>query len=217
MAFEKLKNIKLTKKEPSIPLGGAPFIDLMPQSHKDIVSIRRTRKSWTYGFIVVVIVCALVSAGLWAFNIQAKSQLDSEVSTQEQLDIKISNYAEVNQALESQKEAVKLLNQAAGSEIDWAKLIKNIEETLPGGTEVSALSVTTGGTADDEVSSAIVMDLSSSTTLGYSDSLKSIEGLAGVTSVEIGGLSTSGEDNYTYKMAFTYDNSILTEQYGLGE
>jgi len=217
MAFEKLKNIKLSKKEPSIPLGRSPFIDLMPQSHKDIVSLRRTKKSWTYGFFVVVVVCALVSAGLWALNIQAKSQLGLEISAQEQLDIKISNYAEVDQALKSQKEAVKLLNQAAGSEIDWAKLINNIEKSLPSGIEITSLSVTTGGTADSEVSSAIVMDLSTSTTLGYSDSLKSFENLAGVTSVEIGDLSSSGDDSYTYKMAFTYDNSILTEQYSLGD
>lgn len=202
-------------KDSGIPLTNNFLIDLTPQSHKDVIAIRRSKKTWTYTVSFVLIACIMAAAGFWAMKFQTKTNLDAEISNQEQIDIKISNYAEINQTLESEKESVRLLNQAAGAEIDWEKLIKNIESALPSGTEITSLGVTNGGGSEDDVSSAIIMSLSSKETIGYSDTLKAVQGIGGVNSVEIGGLSASGDNAYTYKMAFTYDKSILTENYEL--
>lgn len=214
-----LKNIQfnMKKKEKKIPVGGNIVIDLIPQSFKDIAETRKAKKQWIYIVSVTVLVAILASGLSFGFKMQSQSALDTETKTQEKLELQISQYAEVNQALDSQKESVKLLNQAAGAEIDWTKLIGNIEDALPSGTSISSLSVNTGGTDKDELSSAITMDLVSDSTLGYSDTLKAVEGVSGVQSVEIGGLSRSGENSYDYKMSFTYDTSILTEKYKMGE
>jgi hypothetical protein len=128
-------------------------------------------------------------------------------------------YAEVNSALELQKVAIDSLNLAAGSEIDWNKLISSIERNLPSGTQISAISVTGGGEKpksknDPDVAAVINLNLSSSATIGYSDSLRMIENMPGVKGVEISGLKTEGE-RYTYTLSFTYDTSLLTERFTL--
>lgn len=213
MTFADLIPSRKSKAEPMLPIGNNILIDLMPQSHKELVEVRQAKRRWVSIFSTVVIACVIISSASFAYNLQTQSRVSSELSTQETLDLQIAEYSEVNTALQSQEQAETLLNGAAGSEIDWNRLITTIEESLPAGTSVGALSVTTGGTVEDEISSAITMDLTSDSTLGYSDSLDAMQNINGVEQVEIGGLAAASDGRYVYTMSFTYDTSILTKEF----
>lgn len=217
MTFSDLLPSKKDKTEAKLPLGENILIDLMPQSHKTVVEVRQARKTWTGVFGAVVIGCLIGSGLSLGYNWQTQQKVQKEQVVQEELDLKIAQYAEVNQALQSEGAARDLLNTAAGNEIDWNNLITTIESNLPAGTRISSLTVVNGGTVEDEVSSAVTMNLTSDTTMGYSDALRAVEGINGVQKVEIGGLSMGGENQYVYAMSFTFDTSILTERFAIIE
>jgi len=217
MTVKDLLPSKKEKTEQKIPIGGNILIDLMPQSHKDVVATRDAKRRWTSIFAIVVAGCLMASGLSFAYNMQTQSQVSSEQSKQEALDLQIARHAEVNQALQSETTARGLLETSAGNEIDWNELISTIQTNLPQGTRITSLNVMTGGTPEDEISSAITMNLTSDSTLGYSDSLRAVENIDGVQQVEIGGLSVSGEGSYTYTMSFTFDTSILTERFATVE
>lgn len=201
------------KKPKQIPVGGNILVDLMPQSHKDIVAIRNTRRRWTTAVVVFFAACLIISLITYSTNVFSGSQLSAERIAQEQVDIKINGYAEINQALNSQAESNALLAKAAGTEIDWSKLVSTIESSLPSGTSILSMSVVTGGGVKDKNSSAISMNLSSESTFGYSDSLKAIQSTPGVTGFEIGGLTSTSDSQYKYSVTFSYDTSILTQRF----
>jgi hypothetical protein len=204
-------------KQKSIPLGETIFVDLTPSSHKKLVDLRNLKKQWRYGVFGVASFCIAASIVAVGLNAQSEGDLTSEKSAQTVITKNTAVYAEVNKALEVQKIAVDSLNTAAGSEIDWNKLISSIEGSLPSGTKISAISVTGGGQkpkskSDTDVAAVISLNLSSSSTIGYSDSLRSIENMPGIKSVEISGLKSESE-RYTYTLSFTYDTSLLTGRF----
>lgn len=217
MTLSDLLPSKKDKTEAKLPLGENILIDLMPQSHKTVVEVRQAKKTWTGVFGAVVIGCLVGSGLALGYNWQTQQKVQKEQVVQEDLDLKIAQHAEVNQALQSESAARDLLSTAAGNEIDWNDLITTIESNLPAGTRISSLAVVNGGTVEDEVSSAVTMNLTSDTTLGYSDALRSVEGINGVQKVDIGGLSMGGENQYVYAMSFTFDTSILTERFSIIE
>lgn len=204
-------------KQESIPLGETIFVDLTPPSHKKLVDLRILKKKWRYGLLGVVTCCVVASFVAVGLNTATEAALADERSTQLVITKNTATYAQVNSALELQKSAVDNLNLAAGSEINWTRLISSIESNLPGGTQISAISVTGGGvkpkTKDDpDISAVINLNLSSGATIGYSDSLKRIESIQGIKSVDISGLK-SETGRYTYTLSFTYDTSLLTERF----
>lgn len=204
-------------KQESIPLGEAIFVDLTPPSHKKLVDLRILKKKWRYGLFGVATFCVAASFVAVGLNTATEAALADERSTQLVITKNTATYAQVNSALELQKVAVDSLNLAAGSEINWTKLISSIESNLPSGTQISAISVTGGGTkpkakSDPDVSAVINLNLSSGATIGYSDSLKRIENIQGISSVDISGLK-SETGRYTYTLSFTYDTSLLTERF----
>lgn len=201
------------KKEPAIEVGGNIFVSLIPDSHKRAVEARKSKNNWTVIFGLTVLICVVVSAAMFLYNLQVQAQLSSELEEQGTVDLMISKHAEVHQAMESEKVAKELLGKSAGNEIDWGRLVGIIEGNLPGGTSISSMSVTTGGMIDDDVSSSVTLNLTSNSTFGYSDTLNSIQNINGVTEVQIGGLASTGQGGYSYKMTFTYDTTILTERF----
>ena len=206
---------KREKKAPAIELGGNIVVNLIPDSHKESVEAKKTKNSWTAIFGFAVLVSVLASGAMFAYNLQVNSQLETETLKQATIDLSIARHAEVHQAIESEGIAKQLLSQAAGNEVNWNQFVGIIEQQLPQGTEITSLAVTNGGDVSDEVSSRVILNLTSNSTFGYSDSLNAVEGISGVQQVEIGGLSAAGEGGYTYQMVFTYDTSILTERFAL--
>lgn len=203
----------------SIPLGEPIFVDLTPPSHKKFVEVRKLKKQWSYGVFGVAAFCIATSFAVVGMNAMTEGELASERALQLTITKDTATYAKVNSALELQKVAVESFNMAAGTELNWTKLIGSIESSLPSGTRVSAISVTGGGekptNKDDKgVAAVINLNLSSDNTMGYSDSLKRIEAMSGVQSVDISGLKTEGT-RYSYTLSFTYDTTLLTERYTL--
>lgn len=221
-----LKTIRMKKKLPKIPLDEKVAIDLLPPSHKDLVDLRATRRRWITIFITAVIAAVLAPTVAFLISTQIQGQISAEQDRHAELELSIARYAEVNQTLESANEATRLLDKGASIEVDWNELIGDIESKLPEGTRVTAMQVIAGGkdtrtqeqkddpAFDRPVATAILLSLESTTTIGYSDSLKAIESVNGTGSVTIGGLAESN-GVYNYDVAFTYDISILTNRFTL--
>lgn len=205
--------LELKKKEKAIPLGGNIQIDLMPQSYRDVVELRDLRRKWIVGLIAVAIISVVASLSFYAKSVVVNSQLNSEQSTHQQLDSQIANYAEVNQALDSQAEAKKLLEKGASTELNWDKLFKTIQDNLPNGTEITSLSAVVGGDKNSEVISGVLLNLSSNDDIQYADTLKAMQGVGSIDSVEIGPIALTGENRYNFQITFTFDKSVLTGSY----
>lgn len=221
-----LRKIELKKKLPRIPVGQSLAIDLMPQSYKDTVELRQTKKKWIGYSVVALVVSLIIPAFAFIVGQQIAGQISAEQDKHAVLDLQIAKHAEINQALESAGEARRLLEKSAGMEVDWNKLMGTIEGSLPEGTRITAISVVSGGKdtrtaqekednpSDRPTSSVVLLSLASNDTFGYSDTLKALEGINIVDEVTISGLSiTNGQ--YLYSAAFPVDISILTERFGL--
>jgi len=205
--------LELKKKPQEIPMGANILIDLMPPSYKDVVTMRALKRRTFYTVIVVLTASIIASLVFYTNSVIVSSSLNSERGTHLTLDNQIAEYAEVNQALESQKESVKLLNQGAATEVDWSRLTKNIQNALPSNTQILSLSSVVGDPSTGENVVGVLLNLSSANDLQYSDSLAAIEKISGVADVKIGPGQRSGEDRFQYQVAFTYDRSVLTGRF----
>lgn len=205
--------LELKKKPQEISMGENILIDLMPPSYRDVVAMRALKRRTIYAVIVVLAASIIASLAFYTNSVIVSSSLNTERSTHLTLDNQIAEYAEVNQALESQKESVKLLNQGAASEVDWSRLTKNIQDALPSNTQILSLSSVVGEPSTGKNVVGVLLSLSSGDDLQYSDSLAAIEGISGVADVKIGPGQRSGEDRFQYQVAFTYDRSVLTGRF----
>lgn len=205
--------LELKKKPQEISLGENILIDLMPSSYREVVEMRTLKRRAFYAIIATLVIFIVASLGVYTNSAIVSSSLKTERSTHASLDSQIAEYAEVNQALESQKESKKLLNQGASSEIDWNKLIKTVSDSLPNNTQILSLSSVAGDPATGKNVAGVLLSLSSKSDLQYSDSLASIRNISGVSDVKIGPGQRSGEDRFNYQISFTYDHSILTGRF----
>lgn len=205
----------LRNKSPRLPINKYASIDLIPDSHKDLIAKENTSRGWRYAVFLIAGLCALTIVFGIIMKINYAHQINVEKSSQQDLTVQISQYADVDSALTAQKEASEALNKAAGAEVNWGGLLGKVNEALPEGTRISSMSISTGGVKD--TSSAVTLNLSSSQTLDYSDVLQKIKAIDGLSNVQIGGLSMDGDDTYVYTVSFNIDTSILTQKYKTGE
>lgn len=203
---EKAKN-----KTPRIPINPAQSIDLIPSSHKTVIERNQARRTWFYITSLVLGLCAIVIVfGIFS-NITVRYQISKEKALQQENTVKIEQFADVDQVLKSEKNARNLLNQAAGRQVNWDALIGTVQGQLPMGTSIQSMSTTTGGTED--ISSAVTLSVVTDSTLGYSDTLRAIQNVNGISNVKISGLTADSEGKYSFTISFTFDNSVLTNTY----
>lgn len=208
---------KMRSKNPRIPLNPYASIDLIPPSHKNTISLRKTRKTTFYSGMLIVGLCMIALLFNGFLTLSYKSQISSEKKIQASLAQENAAYTDVDKALQDKKLIDSLTSRAAGNEIDWVALTNNIQSNLSPGTYVSSYSVINGGLSKDKSTTAVTLNLSSDSTLSYSDIIKSFENTPGIKNVQIGGLSQDSDGRYIYKVSFTYDNSILTNRFTEGE
>lgn len=212
-----LKNITLGKK-PKIISGQYPVADLMPKSRLEAIDLRQTKRKWRKAVIYTFAACLIASVGVIGLRVYTQFNYDSAVSSQDSINSEIAGYAEVDQALTIQNEITALQQQGATAEISWSSLLNRIQGQLPAGSSLSGFTVTVGGTSPDAPTAAIITKVSSPAPISYSEVLSAFNGLEGVSDVQIGNLvSTAGNSetaaSYLYPVAFSFDESILTNKY----
>lgn len=208
-----LKKIELSRKVPRLPLPTSVKINLTPMSHLNVIKERKAKSTIIKSFIGIFVACVVASGTVIGLNANTNSKLSVARDNNEAVQAEIAKYADVSQVLDSQEEAKRLLGKAASNEVNWQKLIDTVLESLPSGTTATAISVQSGGKSTDKVSTAINIELVSNSPMGYSDTLNAVNDINGVSLVNIGGLTSAGDNLYSYSMSFALDSSYLTKKY----
>ncbi len=67
--------------------------------------------------------------------------------------------------------------------------------------------------ATPEIGANILIQFSANSPLGYADTLRAVQSAQGVSNVQIGGMTSSGDSAYQYSATLTYDGSIKTGRF----
>lgn len=205
------------KKESGFQPEDNILIDLMPKSHRDVVRLKHQKKRTMYAVMCVIALCLGVSGTFYVSSIQASSLLTKEKEVQQQIDVAVLDYAEVDTALQNQKLFNDLLYASSGTELNWESILQKTQAALPENTSITSMSVTANDNMNSEVASSILLNLESTDPSGYSDTLRAFTSLEGAHSVTIGGLKSSQENSYSYALSFTYDESVRTNRFAQKE
>lgn len=201
-----------SSKSKGMPIGGRSMVDLTPEIYREAVRARALKKRWVFVNGGVLALCVLLTSSIFASSLPGKLQLDSELQNNAQLQAALGDYQEVNVAVEQMGATQDKLNLAAGGDIDWARLISAMEQTLPSGTEISSIGINSTSNSTER-GAAILISFVANSPLGYADTLKSVQSAEGVSNVQIGGMTSSGEDAYVFSATMNYDTSIRTNRF----
>lgn len=205
------KKDKQQGKAKGIPIGKVN-VDLTPDFYKDAVYARQLKKQWIFINGGVLAIVALILSFVFVSTLPAKSDLNNQMTLNKNLQSALAQYQDVSMLIEEKKSVETKLQNAAGNEIDWVKLIDSIQDALPGGTSMSSIGISTTDGSDKEKGATILVRFVSDSPLGYADTLQSVQSAKGISNVEISGMSSTGE-SYQFAATMHYDNSIKTNRF----
>lgn len=186
-------------------------VNLTPEAYRDVIRARELKRLWIMGNAGLFAVAVLIVSFIFVASLPGRTALDGELAINTELEAALSQYQEVNLAMEQMGTIENKLNSAANNEINWSMLIGSIENTLPSGTSVSSIGIATDSASPDRAASILVKFVADSP-LGYADTLRAVQSAAGVSNVQIGGMSSSGA-SYQFSATFDYDSSIRTNRF----
>lgn len=204
--------VPISSKGKSKGLGvGFTNIDLTPPFFKEAVEVRALKKNWIFINAGVVALSVLILSTIFVSSLSPKSELQSQQQSNNTLLSALGQYKGQTEALNSTKDTAEKLNKAAGSAINWETLTSSIQSALPSGTSISSISINT--TSSDEKGASMLVRFTANSPLGYADTLKAVQSARGVSNVQIGGLSSGGENSYQFSATFDYDSTIKTNRF----
>lgn len=130
-----------TPKEPILVIGGMPKADLLPPEIKAGEKARAQRRGLLAVFALVLLIVGGAYAGVTFLAQSAQGELDAANARSAQIIAEQAKYAEVSQAQQgiAAVEAARLT--AMATEIDWGTELEAVMDTLPDGSDLSALTV----------------------------------------------------------------------------
>ena len=190
---------------------GFTNIDLTPHFFKEAVEVRELKKNWIFINAGVFALTVLILSTIFVSSLSPQSELQSQQESNTTLLAALGKYKSQTEALSSSKDTAQKLNKAAGSAINWETLTNSIQGSLPSGTSIASISINTGDS--DEKGASMLIRFTANSPLGYADTLKAVQSARGVSNVQIGGLSSSGENSYQFSATFDYDSTIKTNRF----
>lgn len=190
---------------------GFTNIDLTPPAFKEAVAVRELKKNWIFINAGVFALAFLVLSSIFVSSLPAKSELQSQEKSNSTLQTALGKYKGQTEALNSSGETQNKLNQAAGNAINWETLVSSIQNALPSGTSVSSIGMNISGSSDKGAS--LLLRFTADSPLGYADTLKAIQSARGVSNVQIGGMTSAGDNSYTFSATLDYDSTIKTNRF----
>lgn len=198
-------------KTKGLPIGRVN-INLTPEFYKEAVYARQLKKQWIFINAGIVALAALVLSFIFVSGLPAKSNLENQMVLNKNLQSALVEYQDITILIDQKSATENKLIQAAGNEIDWSKLIDSIQNTLPNGTSISSIGITTTDSSNKEVGATILVQFVAKSPLGYADTLRSVQTAKGISNVEISGMSSTGE-SYQFSATMNYDHSIKTNRF----
>ncbi len=190
---------------------GRATVDFTPEAFKEAVRVRELRKQWIFICAAIFALSSLVVSFIFVSALPVGTELESQLRINSTLESELSQYQEVNLAVEQKDATLEKLNRATNNAIDWGTLLGSIEGALPSGTSMKSIGITTDG-ASTEKGASIIISFVADSPLGYADTLKAIQSAQGVSNVQIGGMASSG-DSYSFSATLDYDSSIRTNKF----
>jgi len=204
------KAAKPAKAGKGIPVGRV-LVDLTPEAYRDAIKTRELKKNWVFVVAGTFALSVLALSLIFTSGLPLRTDLDSKLNTNTQLQAALGQYQDINQAVDQMGATKDKLNQAAGGEIDWSSLISSLEGALPSGTSVKSIGININASSSEK-SAAILISFVADSPLGYADTLKAIQSAQGVSNVQVGGL-TSTDGGYSFSATMDYDTSIRTNRF----
>jgi len=199
---------------PTLVLGAAPRVNLMPRAELDRRANRRLIARW--GRVIVVALLIVVAASGVTFWLQSSAQhgLDAENARTTDLLGQMAALQPVSAKLLLETELQTLRVDAMAADLPWASLLSTVSEALPESVSVSGFALTAGGapTGDDptaEIGSHGTLSLTSENSTDVVALVRKLRGLDGVRSVDSWSASAeTGSFDYTVRIVF--DQSFYT-------
>ena len=123
-------------------VGGAPRVDLMPPEIRAKRSQLRIRRSLRLALFAVAVVVVAACGATWALATVAQSSLSAVQAHQQQLQAEQARYSDVTTTQKSIALVQAGQKVGASTEIDWQAYLTQLQGTLPAGTTLTTVAVT---------------------------------------------------------------------------
>lgn len=122
-------------------IGGAPRVDLLPQSIRDAHRQSKVRRKLLLALAAVSVVVALGAVGSLQLSAAAQAQLEAERAETLRLLTQRGEFAELIAVQERLALGGAAQTVGASPEIDWSGYLGELQKTLPGGVELTAVAM----------------------------------------------------------------------------
>lgn len=205
---------------PSLTLGGAPRVNLLPRA----VIERRERsgliRKWGWGLASAFGVVVLATGGAYALQLGAQQRLDAENARTIDLLGQVAALQPVNQKLQLESELADFRTQAMGTDLKWAGVLTTLRSALPSDVGVVEYSLAPGGLPqgdDPTVETGVqgTISFTSGTSNDIVELIRTVRALPGVIDAD-GWANTLSGSEYRYDLRVTLDQSVYTGAYADG-
>jgi hypothetical protein len=128
-----------SRAEPRI--GGVPRVDLLPQSIRDAERQAKTRGKLLVALAGVTVLVALGSVAASQLSTAAEAELEAEQAQTLQLLTQRGEFADLIAVQERLELGRAAQTVGASPEIDWSGYLRELQRTLPGGVDLTAVTV----------------------------------------------------------------------------
>jgi len=121
-----------------------PRVNLIPRTEIE----RRRRRRVARGWLVTVIIAAVLAVGLvgaaWTANMFAGQRLSAEQDRTGALTAQLDGYRDVSEALRTQGSLTRMRASAMGADLSWTALLDRVARHLPDGVTVGWYTIAAG-------------------------------------------------------------------------
>lgn len=216
---------KKRNKTVKINVGEFPYVDIMPSSRHEAIERGIAKGQWMRRVTGSLIVVLIASGGAFGYKLYNQGLYDAEVLSKNSVEQQIAQRSDVDQALTIKTMVEENIKKSVANEIDWDELLKRVQGNLPENSQLSTISVMTGGTIEGKPSVGVQIQIISQFPIAYSQVVTALSGVPGIItdSLEIGNMSSVSTPGpldangkatdavlaYTYPITFSIDTSLL--------
>ena len=204
-------------KTATIPIGGAPFVNLIPPSETTRRQTIRLFKRWAAAVVAVVVLVAIATAGAFWLQLTASQRLVAETARTQSLLTQLSELSPVQAQLDLQSELTAFRSDAMATDLRYSALVSSIAGVLPAGSAVSGFTLAPAGMPQGE-DPALEVGAAGSVTIASPGPqevvpiVRAIRALPGV--MEADGWEIGAADGgYTYEVRVAFDQSVYTGEF----
>jgi len=204
-------------KTSAIPIGGAPFVNLIPPSETARRDGAKLLRRWIAALVGVIALVGIAAAGTYWLQLTADQRLAAENLRTQQLLSQMAELSDVQRQLDLRSELTTFRSEAMATDLRFGGLVDAIAATLPGGASIAGFSLAPAGApqGDDpaaEIGAAGTVTVASASPQQVVPIVRAVRGLPGVMEAD-GWVIEATESGFTYELRVVFDQSVYTGAY----